>query len=125
MEAIEINYYNNYTEVVDKYDMSSYTLPSYTLGFTYFGRKGISYKEENPEIGILLARHLEYHKKEIENGNLEDFIIDLNDTILHELIHYVGNIKEETGIVDTTMAMMFRNSLTSKWIIDIKEGKEK
>ena len=99
----------------------------YQFGATYLA-SSVSFKMYT-RIEIYLVKHLVYTKHSLEKDNLEPLLIELTDTIIHELIHYVGEISKanledcESKIEDTTKAMMFRNSLTPKWIVDISNKK--
>ena len=117
-ENIEINFYNSLKE-----EYLYTTLKSDPFGLST-KRNWFNLKEE---IGISLVKHLIYFKEDIEKDNLETLILELIDTILHELLHYIGDIKleYEDSIKETTRAMMFRDSLTLKWIVDIKEERNR
>lgn len=88
LEEVNINFY----------DISSYNLCDIVNSSSYgYTQKNIftttPYKKER--ISINLSYHIKRYRDELNEGNLDNFIKELNDTIIHELIHYVGEIRFE------------------------------
>jgi len=119
MEDIKINFSSNHSSIISKY----------ILGMVYYRTKDyiynqytkpISFKKEEGKIDIFLFAHLLKHKDTIEKGDLENLIGELIDTVVHELIHYVGEYRSEVGTREATKVLLNKYSKSSIPIIEVE-----
>jgi len=118
MEDIKINFSSNHLSIMSKC----------ILGMTYYKTKDyvynqntniISFKKAGGKIDISLFTHLLKHKDTIEKGDLENLIGELIDTIVHELIHYVGEYRSEVGTREATKVLLNKYSKSFIPIIEV------
>ena len=119
MEDIKINFSSDHSSIISKC----------ILGMAYYKTKDyvynknnniISFKRAGGKIDISLFAHLLKHKDTIEKGDLENLIGELIDTVVHELIHYVGEYRSEVGTREATKVLLNKYSKSSIPIIEIE-----
>ena len=115
---IEINFYNSIKSSI-YYNIEVFSdrrVPPLAITFKK------DWKAFKNGIEIFLDRHLIYTRLDIEEDRLDSLVKELTDSLVHELIHYIGELREnyEREIDNTVKAMLFRDKylILPKWVID-------
>ena len=119
MEDIKINFSSNHSSIISKYilGMTNYRTKDYLYNKN---TNIINFKKEEGKIDIFLFAHLLKHKDTIEKGDLKSLIGELIDTIVHELIHYVGEYRSEVGTREATKVLLNKYSKSFIPIIEVE-----